>query len=78
MRSSAFLGAAMAHILGSVAVAAPAFHPIKVEPDMRGSRGKPSKRIRTGGRYPHSSTRQRARYARQLAAGQLNIARVGE
>lgn len=24
--------------------------------------------------YPHSSTRQRARYARQLAAGQLNIA----
>lgn len=30
----------------------------------------------TGMRYPHSSTQQRARIARQLAAGQLNIARV--
>lgn len=36
------------------------------------------KRVRTGRAYPHSSTRQRARYARQIAAGQLNIARVGE
>jgi hypothetical protein len=26
--------------------------------------------------YPHSSTRQQARYARQLAAGQLNIAKA--
>lgn len=26
-----------------------------------------------GKTYPHSSTRQRARYARQIAAGQLNI-----
>lgn len=25
----------------------------------------------TGRRYPHSSTRQRARYARQIAAGQI-------
>lgn len=29
-----------------------------------------------GKHYPHSSTRQRARYARQIAAGQLNIGRV--
>lgn len=29
-----------------------------------------------GKAYPHSSDRQRARYARQLAAGQLNIARA--
>jgi hypothetical protein len=27
-------------------------------------------------RFPHSSTRQRARYARQIAAGHLNIGRV--
>lgn len=27
----------------------------------------------TGKRYPHSSDRQRARYARQVAAGQLNM-----
>jgi hypothetical protein len=33
-----------------------------------------STRIRTGVRYPHSSTRQQARYARQIAAGQLNMA----
>lgn len=30
-----------------------------------------SRRSRTGRRYPHSSTRQRARYARQIAAGQI-------
>lgn len=33
--------------------------------------GKRSFRMRTGKRHPHSSTRQRARYARQIAAGQL-------
>lgn len=32
-----------------------------------------SKRIRMGKAYPHSSTRQRARYARQIAAGQLQM-----
>ncbi|MDK4730523.1 hypothetical protein [Rhizobium phaseoli] len=31
------------------------------------------KRRKTGRLYPHSSTRQRARYARQIAAGQLNM-----
>lgn len=35
-------------------------------------RGKAGFRLRTPGRaYPHSSTRQQARYARQIAAGQL-------
>lgn len=33
------------------------------------------KRRRTGVTYPHSSTRQRARYARQIAAGQIKNAR---
>jgi len=30
-----------------------------------------TKRFRPGRTYPHSNTRQRARYARQIAAGQL-------
>lgn len=30
-----------------------------------------AKRCRTGKKYPHSSTRQQARYARQIAAGQI-------
>lgn len=33
--------------------------------------GKKTHRIRTGKTYPHSSKRQRARYARQIAAGQI-------
>lgn len=36
------------------------------------------KRRRTGVRYPHSSRRQQARYARQIAAGQLRMAGVEE
>ena len=32
------------------------------------------KRRRTGVRYPHSSRRQQARYARQIASGQLSMA----
>lgn len=31
------------------------------------------RRRKTGWLYPHSSKRQRARYARQIAAGQLNF-----
>ena len=31
------------------------------------------KRRKTGRDYPHSNTRQRARYARQIAAGKLNF-----
>jgi len=38
------------------------------EPPRRGRR---AVKIRTGKTYPHSSTRQRARYARQIAAGQI-------
>lgn len=38
-----------------------------------GKRGRVSSEY---GLYPHSSTRQRARYARQMAAGQLNVARL--
>lgn len=30
-----------------------------------------SRTYRTGKKYPHSSARQRARYARQIAAGQI-------
>jgi hypothetical protein len=33
-----------------------------------------SKRRITGKQYPHSSARQRARYARQIAAGQIHNA----
>jgi hypothetical protein len=33
----------------------------------------PRRLYRTGNTYPHSSARQRARYARQIAAGQMNI-----
>jgi hypothetical protein len=36
-------------------------------------RGKKPVRIRAGKTYPHSSKRQRARYARQIAAGQLHM-----
>lgn len=32
-----------------------------------------TKRRRTGKQYPHSSARQQARYARQLAAGQIRF-----
>lgn len=32
-------------------------------------------RVRTGWKYPHSSARQQARYARQIAAGQLKFTR---
>lgn len=39
-------------------------------------RGQPKRRNKTGHRYPFSSTRQNARYARQLAAGQLAMAGV--
>lgn len=32
---------------------------------------KGSRQYKTGVHYPHSSARQRARYARQIAAGQI-------
>jgi hypothetical protein len=50
-------------------------------PNLKPQRNKPAKarakrRRNRGFIYPHSSTRQRARYARQIAAGQLNMAGV--
>lgn len=39
-------------------------------------RGTRKRRNKTGETYPHSSARQRARYARQIAAGQLSMAGV--
>jgi hypothetical protein len=54
--------------------AAAALHSLSY-PDIRfieqhGTSG--SKRVRPGKKYPHSSTRQNARIARQWAAGQLD------
>lgn len=39
-----------------------------------GNRGQRDRWLKTGYSHPHSNDRQRARYARQLAAGRLNIA----
>jgi|GEM_PF-6228783 len=47
------------------------FDPVHARRAGKGSRHK------TGYRYPHSSTRQQARYARQIAAGRLSMAGVG-
>jgi thioredoxin reductase len=33
--------------------------------------------LKSGGKYPHSSARQQARYARQLAAGQITFIKHG-
>lgn len=43
-------------------------------PIARNAPRKPVKRRRTGKIYPHSSRRQQARYARQIARGQLSMA----
>jgi hypothetical protein len=48
----------------------------EITPMRLGASGKKPKRRKSGEKYPHSSTRQRARYARQLAAGQLSMAGV--
>ena len=83
MRVSAFLGSALAAISASASavtmnindikdafVGSPAFVKTR-QPRSRG--GKPPFRYRTGVTYPHSSERQRARYARQIAAGQIKL-----
>lgn len=51
------------------------YPPIFMTPDRNGPAPK-SNRIKTGAPYPHSSARQRARYARQIAAGQIKLERV--
>lgn len=66
-------------LAGAVSIAAmtlPRAEPLRMRsrPDAADFRRAP--RIRTGKTYPHSSGRQRARYARQLAAGRLAIVRV--
>jgi hypothetical protein len=43
-------------------------------PTRRYGPGRKANVIKTGKVYPHSSTRQRAHYARQIAAGQLKMA----
>jgi len=80
MRAIYGLGAALAAMstmqFSNVHVAtdfSPVIEPPKTK---RPASSAPSRRYRAGKSYPHSSTRQRARYARQLAAGQLNIERV--
>ncbi len=80
MRSSAFLGAAIA-ALGIGSIASTAIMPAGISDDLRliktrqprSRGGKPPFRYRTGSTYPHSSERQRARYARQIAAGQIKL-----
>lgn len=69
------LGSVIATTLAAQLFAASAlrggFDPVHARRAGKGSRHK------TGYRYPHSSTRQQARYARQIAAGQLSMAGVG-
>lgn len=81
MRFSAFLGSAIAAIsvgsfgsMGIMPAGAIDDAPLILAKRRRAQRGgKAPFRYRTGITYPHSSDRQRARYARQIAAGQLNI-----
>lgn len=79
MRMSAMIGGLIAAMSGSMAFSGVPIPALQLIPETkpRASRGKPPRRVRTGRKYPHSSSRQQARYARQLAAGQLKIKRVG-
>lgn len=67
MKTKGFMTAIMAALLAS----APIANFMMPHRDYR-NRGA-AKRRKTGWYYPHSSTRQRARYARQIAAGQLRM-----
>lgn len=71
MRGLFGIGAAIASLMHQSFLDMPIF----LKPDWLGPAPK-SNRIRTGAAYPHSSRRQRARYARQLAAGQIRMERV--
>lgn len=55
--------------MASLAMLSSLIHPL---PDYDFGRKRPHA-AKTGKTYPHSSTRQRARYARQIAAGQLKF-----
>ena len=87
MRVSAFLGQALAAVEASTVsfsgdvlsgselknVLADTMGIVKTrQPKHRG--GKAPFRYRTGLTYPHSNTRQRARYARQITAAQIRNA----
>ena len=71
MRISALIGSilSMAGALGISAASMPVFPDIR---PMRTMDFTQPKRRKTGRTYPHSSDRQRARYARQIAAGQIH------
>ena len=61
------IGAALAGIAANDAALFQ--HVIPMSPDFK----RPKRRV-TGKKYPHSSARQQARYARQIAAGQIKFA----
>lgn len=65
------MSSALASMLLSMGLTAPLMPPLH---HGRGAQGKPTKRRKTGWIYPHSSSRQQARYARQIARGQLSMA----
>ncbi|EHK77724.1 hypothetical protein SM0020_12390 [Sinorhizobium meliloti CCNWSX0020] len=71
MRGLLGIGAAIASLMHASVLNMPVF----LMPDAHGPAAK-SNRIKTGATYPHSSARQRARYARQIAAGQIKLERV--
>lgn len=76
----ALFSSAIAALFGSSAafgIELSAMKNVSVLPPQRMGPGSKVLRIRTGRSYPHSSTRQRARYARQIAAGQLRMEGVG-
>lgn len=62
--------AAAALMMGSGSLAASPMPDIKILPTAQPFT-KGTKRMKTGKTYPHSSKRQCARYARQIAAGQI-------
>ena len=67
MRSQNFMSTIMAALLASAPI-----HNFMMPHHAQRNRGA-AKRRKSGWFYPHSSDRQRARYARQIAAGQLNM-----
>lgn len=64
---SRMIGAALAGIAANDAALFQ--HVIPMSSDFK----RPKRRV-TGKKYPHSSARQQARYARQIAAGQIKFA----
>lgn len=83
MRTSALLGSLLATVgIGTIAIASPSAPDVlRVSVDRLSSSSKSKapkrrRRRRQGKDYPFSSTRQNARYARQIAAGQLSMAGI--